>query len=281
MIHWNGKKPSVSPRDCALLFGVPLERSAFLRKMEGPRDGNFAEAFRASSAELAWTGYAPLAERLRNLADEVEDLGVSVYREMTLETLAEAAKRGQVTVVSHSRSAAFRPADIVDARGVRDALAAHDGKVALPEDAAGLAGVLNSAYLPKRDGTDDGVGAPIRFQMELAAARRRVTDQLPGAFRGGAGVEFANGFEPFEALAAQFDPGYRGVIDLIVCNSLLAADVLHRRCPHSLVVGTSDLTFPETRVPFYMATMRLLARRPQPYDDAVQELKTILRREFK
>jgi hypothetical protein len=274
------KKPSVSPRDCALLFGIPIERESFIRKLEGPSDGNFTESFRASRSELAWTGYELLAERLSNVAAEAEKLGVRVFRSMTLEDLAAASRQSQVTVISHSRNALFRAADLLDMPRIRTVLSrAYDG-IPLPEDAAGLAKFLNVRYFPARDKADESLGAPIRFQMELAETRRQLTDELRGAFRGGAGVEFADGFEPFEAIAAQFPPTFNGVIDLIVCNSLLPAELLRNRCPRSLVIATSDLTFPETRLPFYTATIRLLARSPRPYDDAVQQLKLILRREF-
>jgi len=274
------KKPSVSPPDCALLFGIPMERESFVRKLEGPRDGNFAESFRARRTELAWTGYQPLAERLSNLADEAERLGVRVFRQMTLDDLAAASRQRQVTVISHSRSALFKPADLQDLPRIRAAFSVPDNGVSLPDDAAGFAQFLNARYFPVRDRADQNLGAPIRFQVELAESRRQLTDQLPGAFLGGAGVEFANGFEPFNAIAAQFPPAFDGVIDLIVCNSLLPAELIRNRCPRSLVIATSDLTFPETRLPFYMATIRLLARSPRPYDDAVQQLKLILRREF-
>jgi hypothetical protein len=281
MILSKTKKPSVSPRDCALLIGIPVDRANFIRKVEGPRDGNFTETFRASRTELSWIGYQPMAERLSNLAAEAESLGVRVFRSMTLEDLAAASRQGEVTIMSHSRSALFRAPDLVDIPRIRLALsAAHDG-MPIPEDAAELANFLNTRFFPVRDQADKNLGAPIRFQMELSEVRRKLADELPGAFRGGAGVEFSDGFQPFHAIASQFPPTFTGVIDLIVCNSLLPAELLRNRCPRSLVIATSDLTFPVTRLPFYMATIRLLARGPRPYDDAVEELNRILRGEFK
>jgi len=281
MILSKTKKTPVSPRDCALLFGIPTERESFVRKLEGPRDGNFTESFRASSTELAWAGYEPMAHLLSNVADEAEKQGVRVFRSMTLEALAAASSQSQITVVSHSRSAQFRPADLVDIPRIHAALSrAHDGMPLPDDDAEGLAKLLNARYLPARDKADQNIGAPIRFQVQLAEARRQLTDQLPGAFQGGAGVEFADGFQPFQEIANRFPPAFEGVIDLIVCDSLLPAELLRNRCARSLVIATSDLTFPRTRLPFYMATIHLLARSPRPYDDAVQELKLILRREF-
>jgi hypothetical protein len=280
MIPLKTNKPAVSPRDCALLFGIPIERESFVHKLEGPRDGNFAESFRASTTELAWTGYRPLAERLSNVAAEAEKFGVRVSRSMTLEGLAAASLQRQVTVISHSRSPLFRPADLVDMARIREHFSRAGDGMRWPIDAAGVAHFLNSRYFPARDKADQLIGAPIRFQVELAEIRRRLTDQVPDAFRGGAGVEFADGFQPFEAIAAQFPTTFDGVIDLIVCNSLLPAELLRNRCSRSLVIATSDLTFPETRLPLYVATISLLARHPRPYDDAVEELKVILRKEF-
>jgi len=280
MILSKAKKPIISPRDCALLIGIPIERSSFIRKLEGPRDGNFAESFRAHSPELSWTGYEPMAERLSNLASEVENLGVHVFRSMRLEDLAIASRHRQVTVVSHSRSALFRAADIIDIPRIRTALSSTQNGIPIPEDATGLAEFLNARYFKMHHKSDDNLGAPVRFQMELIETRVRFTESLPGAFRGGAGVEFADGFRPFHDIASHFPSNFNGVIDLIVCNSLLPAELLRNHCPRSLVIATSDLTFPVTRLPFYMATIRLLDRIPRPYDDAVEELNRILRREF-
>jgi hypothetical protein len=281
MILSKTKKPSVSPRDCALLVGIPANRASFIRKLEGPRDGNFTETFRASNTELSWTGYQPMAERLSNLAAEAESLGVRVFRSMTLENLAVASCQSQVTVISHSRSALFKAPDLVDIPRIRAALSPTHYGMPIPDDAVDLAKFLNTRYFPQRNNDDKSLGAPIRFQMELAEARIKLTDELPGAFCGGAGVEFADGFQPFHAIASLFPPTFNGVIDLIICNSLLLAELLRNRCPRSLAIATSDLTFPDTRLPFYSATIRLLARGPRPYDDAVEELNRILRRKFK
>jgi hypothetical protein len=261
------------------LIGIPLDREMFTRKLNGPRDGNFTETFRARSLELSWTGYLPFASILSKLADDAERLGVEVHRRMTLENLSLAAKRKQVTIISHSRSAHFLGADLVDTEEIKAAIAA-DGGQAIPDEQGALADLLNAKYMPRPDVAEDAIGARIQFQMQLVAARQTVTGRIPGAFRGGVGVEFAAGFESPEAVASCVPTDFPGVIDLIVCNSLLVAELIHDRSPRSLVIGTSDVTFPETRLPFYLATLRLLERHPQPYEDAVQELKTILRRRF-
>lgn len=273
------RKPSVAPPDCALLIGIPSDRLSFLRKLDGPRDGNFAESFRANSNELAWTGYRRFAERLSSVADEAEALGVRVFRTMALEDLAVAAVQRQVTIVSHSRDPRFRPADLADQSRIRAALCPSYESASQHDDGKELAQCLNAKYFPVRSGNQD-LGTAIRFQLQLATIRRQFDEHLPGAFRGGAGVEFAEGFEPFDTIASQFPPMFNGVIDLIVCNSLVLAELIRNRCARSLAIATSDLTFPETRLPLYIATIRLLARSPRPYDDAVQELNVILRSKF-
>jgi hypothetical protein len=261
------------------LIGIPIDREVFTRKLNGPRDGNFVETFRARSLELSWTGYNPLAASLLNLAGGAERLGVEVHRSMTLEDLRRATTRKQVTIISHSRSAHFRGADLLETEKIRTLLAADRWR-SIPDEPEALADLLNAKYLPRRDVAEDAIGSRIQFQKQLVAARQAVTNRIPGAFRGGFGVEFAGGFESPEAVASCIPTDFPGVVDLIVCNSLLVAELIHERSPRSLVIGTSDLTFPETRLPFYLSTLRLLERHPQPYEDAVQELKTIVRRRF-
>jgi hypothetical protein len=274
------RKEPVSPHECMLLFGLPLTKEAFLRKLDGPRNGNFAEGFRTSSSELSWSGYQAMAGQLCRTADEAERLGVCVVREMHLAELTRVCESRVVTIISHWRSANFREADLCDASRI----AAHFRKTTangIAAQAEELLGYLNTCLIAgtPEDGVD--LGAMIRLQKSLITRRTELTSQIPGAFRGGAGVEFADDFHGIEDIQEQVPPRFSGVFDLTVCNSLLLAEALHLRCPRSLVLSNADVTFPDTRLPFYRATIQLLGARPLAYEDAVNELRRSLRRRFK
>lgn len=63
-----------------------------------------------------------------------------------------------------------------------------------------------------------------------------------------------------------------------MAKSLLKCLLIRRRCPHGLVLANEELTYPEFRLPLYDAVVRLLCRRPQPYEDAVFEIRKYLTR---
>ncbi len=274
-------KPALSPHDCALLFGIPMDKASFIRKIQGPRDGNFADSFRASRIELAWAGYKPLADRLNCVADEAERLGVHVFRRMQLSDIRSACEFSAVTIISHWRSAQFKPDDICDPHKLSWALeqtkrqATDEGQVEV------LVKALNDIMLAQLPSPDGSLGFHIQLQSLLEERRREITSKSPGAFRGGSGIEFDAGFESVSAIADRVPAGFTGVFDLTVCNSVLLAEILHQRCPHCLVIATSDVTYPETRLPLYSATIRLLDRHPLPYEDAVHNLQSVLRRAFR
>jgi hypothetical protein len=140
-----------------------MNRQSFIGKLEGPRNGNFSESFRAGNTELAWAGYQLIANQLSNLAAEAEKLGVRVFRSMTLKDLETASGQSQVTIISHSRSALFRPSDLVDELRIRAGIPELRDSKALLNDATGLAEFLNKHYFPVRDKSDQNIGAPIQF----------------------------------------------------------------------------------------------------------------------
>lgn len=274
-------KRAISPRECALLFGVPLTQESFRRKLKGPRDGNFAEGFRATRTDLSWMGYEALARRLSATAQEAEALGVRVFREMTLSDIAEACQYEAVTIISHWRCAQFKPADIVDPAQIAREFHVADCCQPISSESDCLAKWLNTHFLSFLPENGESLGAAIRLQSALIEKRASITSRIPGAFCGGAAVEFSCGFREITAITEQVPRSFMGVFDLTICNSLLLAESLHHRCPHCLVIATSDLTFPDFRLPFYLATIRLLSRRPVPYEDAVETLKRELRRKFR
>jgi hypothetical protein len=200
---------------------------------------------------------------------------------MSLSDIPKACQYKVVTIISHWRSAQFKPADITNAAQIVRALQLDDGAQQPPSEPDILATWLNAHFLSFSSDNNGSLGAAIRLQSALVEKREAITSRIPGAFCGGAAVEFSDGFKEIAAITDQVPTSFMGVFDLTICNSLLLAESLHQRCPHCLVIATSDVTFPDTRLPFYLATIRLLSRRPTSYEDTVETLKRELRRKLR
>jgi hypothetical protein len=92
LIHRGGQKEKVSPADCALLVGIPLDRASFLDKYSRSYEGNFAQSVGDVGVELGWIGYSRLIGGIPALLDDIEALGVRVCRALTPETLSIATR---------------------------------------------------------------------------------------------------------------------------------------------------------------------------------------------
>lgn len=288
LIHRQPKVEKVSPPDCALLLGIPLEEASFRAKYNRAIEGNFAQSVAVGDASHAWRAYSVLAVRFQQFVNEVEALGVQVHCTLTEQTLAECVRCRVVTIASQGRSAEFMPADIVDCAALdRELLstehtlefAAHFDPSMLAQER--LANHLNEILYAKMQPIGDGLGASTRKQLEFIRCRAELEAMYPTAFCGGAGIEFSDGFRELAAVAAIFPPGFDGVVDLTVCNSLVLGEMIRRRCPNALAIAMGDKTRPHLRFPLYLAVMRLLERHPDSYENAMTRLQDFFEREKK
>jgi hypothetical protein len=271
MLHRERTYERVSPRDCALLVGVPLNRQSFIAKYNRSWEGNFAQSFLPNSdAERAWPHYADLVARMEESIRQVENAGVSVYRALTKELLSAAMRYRVVTIASQARSAMFMPADILDSGAIsclaRGGVSDEEAKKSASRD---LNGLLSQMMKPVRD----GLGRETRYQLELIRCRAEIEARHQGAFTGGAGIEFSSGFEKVTEVSEMFPPSFDGVVDLIVCNSLVLAEMIRVRCRHALSIAMGDITKPMLRFPMYVAIIQLLEKRPLAYDHAMRSIQ--------
>jgi len=102
--------------------------------------------------------------------------------------------------------------------------------------------------------------------MEAAASGTPVV-----AFRKGAIVE----------VVRAIDESFSGVLDLTICNSVMLAQAAHEKCAEALVLCNEQVTYADFRLPLYLAVIRFLARRPQPYEDANYRVREGLLRRIK
>jgi len=281
LLHREKKQKTVSPRDCALLIGIPLDEEAFHVKYRRPKEGNFAQSVVDAEPEFAWSAYSFMANRFAESVDEVERMGVRVWRCLTKENLTSALSCEVVTIATQWRSAELLPADVAGLPALKHELEMLDpgdgGELTDEEIADRLNFLLNKMMRP----CGEGVGAATRRQLELLRCRTELQDRFQSKFSGGAGIEFSDGFHSLDEVAHVFPASFDCVVDLTVCNSLALAEMIRRRCNHALAIAMGDITRPHLRFPMYVAVMRLLERRPATYEAALTKLFDWMQRQSK
>jgi hypothetical protein len=288
------KQKLISPSDCGLAIGVPLDKEAFVQKLERREEGNFVQAFRTERKNLSanglWSLYEPYARFTIDVAARMQGLGVSVVLDSTLDHFASLLSNcAVVALVAQWRSALFKPADIADSAATCSSLSDSTSRLAQAlrqfanysppsndGDADTLATLLNETLLygleppSDRNGYSQKVGAITRFQYELSR-RRKVLDAV-GSFPGGAGVEFVEGFHTVDEIVSRFPTNFSGLVDLTVCNSVFLAETIRRAQPNCLVLANEDLAYLDFRLATYAQVIRSLSRKPELYEDVVYRI---------
>ena len=275
-----------SPHDCALLIAAPLDRESFFADLER-RDKEFARNFQsqfpALNDDALWRVYQPYAQLAAEVAARAAALGVRVAGGATFaDFLRIVCEAPVVTLVAHWRSARFRREDIADAAAVRAYLEQHAN---LADSAAEPAWDRLNALLDRIAGEDEenpagSSGYEAARQYRWQGARAQIEPGLGGAVRGGAAVEFADGFHLVGEIVAGIPAGYAGTLDLTVCQSVMLGEEVKRKCRHSLVLTSSGLASMDYRFALYRQVLELLAARPQPFEDAVVNVRKALLKKY-
>ncbi len=164
--------------------------------------------------------------------------------------------------------------------GVANNLLIHD----FPEDKIAVLADLNRAVsqaypFESRQKEPRIRLAPTR-EHQMYYRRKALDARLPGCFRNGASVEFANGLMMIEAFAAALTSTYVSLIDLSVCNSILLGEMIKARAPNCLAIGTELPAIVEFRLMFYECLFGLL-RDGRSYLDTATKLRQELVRSLK
>jgi hypothetical protein len=278
LIHKGTQKEKVSPADCALLVGIPLDRASFLDKYSRTYEGNFAQSVGDVGVELGWIGYSRLIGGIPALLDDIEALGVRVCRVLTPETLSTCIECKVLTIATQGKSAEFLPSDIVDCDALeRKLFETTDG--ALPDRERRLTTRMNELLYERMRLVGSGIGVSTRRQLEYIRCRAELEANYPGTFRGGAGIEFSDGFRLLGEVVAFFPPDFDGIVDLTICNSLALAEMIRRRCSHALTIAMGEQTRPSLRLSLLLATMQFLKRHPGPFEGAMTRIQDQFGRE--
>lgn len=292
---FEAKQKPISPSNCGLAIAIPLEREAFVQRLERTDEGNFVQTFCAQRRNLSvsglWNLYEPYARFTRDVAARMRGLGVSVVVDASLDQFASLLSDCDVVaLVAQWRSALFRPADIPDPAGVFSQLSEPTSPLgravrrfatyptpADPIGAESIAVVLNQALLSGvqipdvQNGRSPKLGAITRYQYELY--QRRDLLAATAAFKGGAGVEFMEGFRRIDEIVVRFPLQFSGLVDLTVCNSVLLAENIRRARPYCLVLANEDLAYLDFRLATFEQVIRILSEKPEPYEDVVYRIR--------
>ena len=271
------------PRDCALLVSVPTTWQEFSADYSAGADfvAGYTRSSGGSTAEDGWRAYQPYASLARHVMNQVKKRGVTVFERATLAHLHSALETYPVTtLMAHWRSARFRPQDIVDPAAVSAFLQEEPPAVHSRDERSRLSSALN-ALLDEGRATapsDEpmGHGGLSAEQFRWQEKRQAIEAAAPGAFRGGAAVELAEGFRTIAEITGGISPGYAGTLDLTVCQSVRLGEMVRRKCPKSSVLTSASNTSMDFRFAAYHQVIEVLARSPRPFEDAVIEVRKAL-----
>lgn len=263
-----------------MLLSIPLDRAAFFAGLDDPaRD--YVRQFRLKrpnqTGESLWKAYRPYAELAADVCERVEKHNVRVVQSATLDALHAGIQTALVTtLVAHWRSALFRPEDIASPDQIAAYLQADASRQGNAELALRLNSMLKSADPRFDDVLPGSDGEAAARQRKWYIRRRELEPVLGVALRGGAAVEFADGFYSVREILAGFPVQFTGVLDLTVCQSALLAEEVRAKCRRCLVLCNVDLTEIDFRLALYAQVIDVLAVKPQPFEDAVIKVRRSL-----
>jgi hypothetical protein len=302
----------VSPSDCALAIAIPLSREQFLADLARPEEKDFVHHFRREAgllkadAEFCWEAYqdaeAILAEAV---CGETERHGVTVCHAARLADLTALLQRFPVvTLLTHWRFVPVNPNDVTDAgrlleslrsprtdveQAIRCTFELLDADLLRPEVTA----KIRPETLAQR--AADVVSAVVneveRFYLDGAASRDLSLEQMPDGLRDrltrwefeqafpdciapAPMIEFAEGLRTLPQLIEAVPRDFRGVLDLTVCNSVIAANSIRHVRPDCLVAANRKPAVLRVRLYLYGLVVKLLSKQPRPYIEAVTQIRT-------
>jgi hypothetical protein len=278
-------------RNCALYLAIPLTRDTFGVALARSDGCDFAAEIRKTFGECSddalWLRYRPLVDLAREVIDEADRAGVTVVPDASLDGWAHAlTKFPVVTLLGHWRSSAIHAADIERPDVLLEALADRHSalwqtlrgfgdRLELPRrcDLGTVVKWLNAALVGRLDHEQSRDAQIVEREYRLYRRRPHLDRALAGALRGGAAVEFADGFHPIAAILARIDARIAGMVDLTVCSSILLGEEIRRKCRHCIVLGNAAPTAPAFRLAFYRQVVRLMRSGGRSYPDTVMALR--------
>jgi hypothetical protein len=293
-------KTQTPPTACALAVALPLSRDAFMSDVAAYPEMEYSRGMlRGRPAELVWQNAgAAIARQCREVMTLAERLNVEVLAEAKLSDLGPLfARRQVVTVLAHWRGAMLRADDIVAAPSeivatIRSAQTpvmsklvkriphtTFDAISSAEEDEARttLVEALNSIIdsdQPLLPLVDESAGvAVVSDSPTVAAWNRDLLDEAFGsALRPANRIELRDGLRSASDITAQIPDGFRGIIDLALCQSMIVARAIAAGQTRRRVIMHRRVVQPRVRLALLEQVYRLLAGGNRNYATTLFEL---------
>lgn len=302
----------VPPRECALALAVPLTEAQFEEDRSSVSKKEFAKLLkrikRGDKILSAFERYqSDVIEPLGRVTASVAAAGVAVYQRVELHQIQSICRaHSQITLVAHCEYLLMPPQDILDLSAFHSLLNAAivAEQQAPPTNEKSLATLLNvpdvraaqtkeqlsealshflnqgaQYYFP--EDTDDKNPLPPPRKALATFDRLVLEDQFPGCFSDGALIELTDGLCSAAQFIAQIPEDYDGLIDLILCRSIILAQLIRKRRPMcNAICAVWPATF-DTRLAIYETIIEELDKTPRPYEDVGAEVHEALIQEMR
>ncbi len=288
---------AVSPRDCALAVGLPLDARQFYCDLESGNGRDFARSIRRRyrvSPEGAWNLYRGDARYLGEVCDAAEQAGVLVDRAATAEALRSMfAQRTIVTIVSHLRVKELSGRDVVDPAGLLAAVRTGTDPVSrhlreLTEDVddsdtglSRLVELLREVAVKALEDSEDETGAarsergPDEGIPSQYLHRIFLETRYPAHIRPGPVIDLAAGACTTRELVRLIPSGFDGIVDLTVCNSSFLAPPIKTARPSCLVAINRKKASTVSRMVRYRVAVESLSRVPRPFGEVLADVHSM------
>lgn len=297
----------VRPSDCTIAIALPLTKEKFFSDLDVDTPNDYAKCFRSQiweklTPEALWARYK---ENIVNLVDdvtrEVERLGVKVVRDIRLADFSSILDREVITIVSHWRGAIIEQDDFIDFMRFIERLNTSSDEVItnirrkLPKHVVEkMQGRGNSASFKKEVVKElnqllkaENLGNRIGFEsapneqplpVEQRTYFNRVT--LERAFNSelkkGNQVEFYDRLQSPEAIRNQIPDSFDGLLNLIICNSILPAESIKSMKRNCLIISNQYPAKPRFRLLEYKAIIKALHIQPNSFVNTMMNVRQML-----
>ncbi|MEM6484716.1 MAG: hypothetical protein AAF662_07020 [Pseudomonadota bacterium] len=297
---------SISPKDIGICIALPFNIESFTRCLEKPAErGDYLRKLVRHQGESIESffdrAYSPAASVMRQFVSAVEEMGVRIWPDVTLDSLQQATRSHRVIVFAgHWKGFPFSHWDFVDSpsKVLARLEASPDGIVralygdmilcepdlteaVTRNDSASiprLSSALNRSMKrltrqkPISPGTLDEI-----TQSDLNALRERLDENLAGATVPGNRFELADVFIDAYSFADAFPDDREGIADLVACTSTVPAPAFDRERPYIRTISAPHELNPYAWPNLIEATVRILRKHSMPYWNARQTARTVLK----
>ena len=295
------------PQDCALAVCIPTTWNQFKADVAGGNRWDFARSimrpYQGHRPQEVWeTIVEPAIDLVKIAVETVARLGVYVQLRSPLSELPGLCRAFRVvTVLTHWRSGELFADQIQDADGLLRRLQAANGRAAQAvraswEERQGM--IPMHANLETFADSFCSAGNAILATADLSPsayptlwhrssleayrvhANRSVMDwEFADDLVPGTRAEFADGMHAVPAFAEAIPQDFEGVLDLTMCNSLMACEEI--KLYRTLTcIGNERRTPLRLRAEIYSETIRVLGETETSYVDASRDLRIAINEEL-